>query len=143
MVESTFGFDRYSIDYIADHIFSLENYIFRWRSILGDGNCYYRAVIFAFLENMIFERNIILLKYIMNDIDKIFDDNYHNLHHLPSSTREEIMKIRKSLILKIFYLIYELIESNKSSNDILNAYEVLIKSFLFCRSFDIVIYFIK
>src|SRR5690606_13192328 len=44
MVESTFGFDRTLKSSIIDHILSLEKHIFRWRSVLGDGNCYFRAV---------------------------------------------------------------------------------------------------
>jgi hypothetical protein len=40
----------------------LEKNIFRWRSIKGDGNCYYRAVIFSYLEDLILDKNILMLK---------------------------------------------------------------------------------
>jgi hypothetical protein len=138
MVESTFGFDKYMVGQITEHIMSLDNYIFRWRSILGDGNCFYRAVMFAFLENIVFERNIMLLKNIMNEVNKFFDDSYQNTSSLAASTREEIKKTKKILILKILYLIYDLLDSDNSQDGINRAYEVLIKSFLFCKSFDIV-----
>lgn len=138
MVESTFGFDKYMVGHITEHILSLDNYIFRWRSILGDGNCFYRGVMFAFLENIVFERNIMLLKNIMNEVNKFFDVNYQNTSDLPASTREEIIKTKKILILKILYLIYDLLDSDNSQDGINRAYEVLIKCFLFCKSFDIV-----
>ncbi len=138
MVESTFGFDKNLINHITEHIISLDNYIFRWRSILGDGNCFYRAIIFAFLENIIFERNIELLKEIMTEINTKFDENYPNTRNLHFVNREEILKINKLLILKVFYLIYELLDSNKNAEGVHRAYEILLKSFMFCKSFDLV-----
>jgi len=74
----------------------------------------------------------------MNEVNKFFDVNYQNTSDLPASTREEIIKTKKILILKILYLIYDLLDSDNSQDGINRAYEVLIKCFLFCKSFDIV-----
>lgn len=79
----------------------------------------------------------------MNDINKIMNDYYLETTDLPSSIKEEILKTNKILMLKLLYLMYELLDSSNSQESVHKAYEVLIKSFLFCKSFDIVrIYFI-
>ena len=146
MVESTFGFDNNLLHPISEHIISLEKHLFRWRSILGDGNCYYRAIMFAYLEKIVFEKNILLLKYIMTEINEKFDENYPNTRNLPNHNRQVINGLNKLLILKILYLIYEVLDqSNTNSNSecVQNAYEILIKSLIFCDAFDkgMVVYF--
>jgi hypothetical protein len=142
MVESTFGFDKNLIIPITEHIISLEKYLFRWRSILGDGNCYYRAIMFAFLENLIFEKNILLLKKIMGEVNEKFDESYFNTRNLPILNQKEILSINKNLILKILYIMYEILDQN-NVNSKEKAYEILIKCFLFCEAFDqgMVMYF--
>lgn len=143
MVESTFGFDKNSINHITEHIISLEKYLFRWRLILGDGNCYYRAIMFAFLENIIFEKNILLLKNIIGEINQKFDESYFNMRNLHINNQKEILSINKNLILKILYIIYEILDNSGVKNSNQNAYEILIKCFLYCDAFDqgMVMYF--
>ncbi len=133
MVESTFGFDRNLIDPISEHIISLEKHLFRWRSVLGDGNCYYRAIIFGFLEKIIFDKNIIQLKQIVIDLNERFSDL--NIRGLSNTLRSEILNINKALIIKIFYLILEILDQNDADSES-KAYEIFLKSFLFCISFD-------
>ena len=41
----------------------LKNYIYNLRTIYGDGNCYYRAVIFRYIELLILNKKLILLNY--------------------------------------------------------------------------------
>jgi hypothetical protein len=135
MVEQTFGWDKNLSTSMANHVLSLESHIFRWRSIFGDGNCYYRAVIFSFMENIIFEKNILLLKTIITEINEKFDQNYFNTRTLSQSIRNDILSLDKNLIIKVLYIIYEVLENSKDS--VLPAYEVLLKSFLYCRSFDL------
>jgi hypothetical protein len=136
MVESTFGFDRNLKQNIIDHIISLEKYIFRWRSILGDGNCFFRAVIFAYLENIIFERNILMIKHIMVEIHTKFNENYVNTRILPQGIKSQLLGMNIKLVIKILYLIYEILENNES-DCILKAYEILLKCFNFCAIFDL------
>lgn len=133
MVESTFGFDRNLIDPISEHIISLEKYLFRWRSVLGDGNCFYRAIIFGFIEKNIFEKNVMLLKQIACEINEKFEES--NLRSLESHIRSEITSINKQLILKIFCLIIEILEQ-EDPESVSKAYEIFLKSFLFCNTFD-------
>ncbi len=140
MVESTFGYDINLIDPISEHIISLEKHLFRWRSILGDGNCYYRAIIFAYLEKIIFEKNILLLKQIVIDFNERLSE--FNLRGLSNQLRTEITSINKQLIIKIFYLILEILDQNDPDSES-KGYELFLKSFLFCNTFDkgMVMYF--
>lgn len=142
MVESTFGFDSKQSGFIIEHILSLEKIIFRWRSILGDGNCYYRAVIFAFLEKIVLDKNIIMLKKIMTEINEKFDENYPNTRNLKFQNRQEISNLNKALIMKIFYLMFEILDQN-NPDSVSIAYDILLKSFVFCQGFDVamILYF--
>ena len=75
MVESAFNFDSKQSKKMLLRIKSLRKHIFRWRTILGDGNCFFRAVIFSYFENLILEKNIILLKHICLEIYEKFLPN--------------------------------------------------------------------
>jgi hypothetical protein len=132
MVESTFGFDRNLRNDMIEHILSLEKHIFRWRSILGDGNCYFRAIMFGWLENIIFDKNALMIKHILVNINRKFDEAHCRV--LPQSVKMEIKNINIALVSKILYLIYEILENN--SDSVLQAYEVLIKCFNYCLPFD-------
>jgi hypothetical protein len=135
MVESTFGFDRNLKGEMIEHILSLEKHLFRWRAISGDGNCYFRAIMFGWLENLVFEKNAIRIKYLVIDLYKKFEDSYHNTRILPQSVKNEIKNFNLALVIKILYLIYELLENN-NKDCVLQAYEVLIKCFNYCSPFD-------
>ena len=39
-----------------------------WRITLGDGNSFYRVIMFSLFENYIFEKNIELIKVVINEI---------------------------------------------------------------------------
>lgn len=137
MVESTFGFHDDLRAAIKEHYSVLDAHIFRWRSVSGDGNCFYRATIFAYLEHVIFEKNILLLKNIIVEIQEKFDEKYSNTRNLSHLTRKAIMNLNKTLVLKILYLIYEILENNEQNN-VQHAYELLLKCFNFCTAFDTV-----
>jgi hypothetical protein len=52
-------------------------------------------------ENIIFNRNISLLKYIMVDIDLKFDESYTKTRQLPYSIRNEFANMNFGLVIKI------------------------------------------
>ena len=62
LVESNFVYDVTRKEDMYIHILMLEKYLYRWRLINGDGNCFYRAIIFSFLENIIITNNILLFR---------------------------------------------------------------------------------
>lgn len=136
MIETTFYADSQKTKEIIEHFSLLDNEIFRWRSIKGDGNCYYRAVIFGFLEKIILEKNLKILKKLTLDVDKFLNEENENLKYLSKEIQSELFSINKNLVLKIFYLLYEILgnKDNKDSGEI--CYEILIKCFNFCKHFD-------
>lgn len=98
----------------------LENQIFRWRNICGDGNCFYRAVMFSYLENILICKNNVY--EFLNFIKEIFDFLKH----------DEIKKIFEKnnidhdyLIRLLFFILYIKI-SNKLLNYKYSMYEMLL-----------------
>jgi len=130
---------------IIDHLSQLDKSIFRWRTIAGDGNCFYRAVIFLYLEHIILSKNTLLLKKIISDINEKFNYNYEKNKILSEKTVDYICNVNKSLILNLLIIIYELMINSKNliqtfSNEesLSSAYMILLYSFVFCREFDLV-----
>ena len=112
----------------------LKNYIFNFRTIFGDGNCFYRAVMFRYIELLILYNEINTLKALTIDINKSFQ----------SSEIKKRLKIGRDylnpqLIIQVMVTIIELMESKR----IPDAHMALYKSFLFSKIFDysIILYF--
>ena len=88
-----------------------EKYIFKYRSIKGDGNCFYRAVVFRYFEIIILNRKIDLLKYIIYDIKESFNSN-----EIRSRIRVKIDTVLNTSFIKILIIILELLEDNRISD---------------------------
>ena len=113
----------------------LKPIIYRYRQIKGDGNCYYRAIMFRYLEKLILQGNTILLKKIILDMEKCFKSQ-----EIKSRIKIKMDTIFNSeLQLKIMILILRLIEKGK----IKDAHELFVKSILSCSKFDygLILYF--
>ena len=132
MVESNFAYDKSYKEEISKHILLLNDYIYRWRNINGDGNGFYRAIIFSFLENIILTDNIMLMKEIIILFDEKINVNNPNVISRPY-IKKYINNIDKNLIFQILFLIYKAMENPISIG---NPYEILIKSFNFCLPLD-------
>ena len=118
LVESNFVFDQTYKEEMIDHILLLQNYVYRWRKINGDGNCFYRAIIFSLFENIIFTNNIMLLKEIIILFnDKININNKYVSNNL--YIKEYISKIDKNLIIQILYVLFNSLDNNEG-----NSYEI-------------------
>ena len=109
--------------------------IYRCRKIKGDGNCYYRAVMFRYFEYIILNKNLIVLKKIILEMNQAFN----------SKEIQERLYIKMDcnfkpkLHLNIMYLILNLLENNK----IKESYELFVKCVLSCAIFDygLILYF--
>ena len=113
----------------------LKPIIYRYRQIKGDGNCYYRAVMFRYLEQIILEKNIILLKKIILDMNQFFNSKeIKSRLYIKMDTT-----LKPELHLKIMILILNLLEKGK----IKEAHELFVKSILSCQIFDygLILYF--
>jgi hypothetical protein len=125
---------------IVDTFINLNEIIFRWRKIAGDGNCFYRAVMFSYIENIILSKDLELLAYVILDLNDLFSDKTitNNIHCKTS----QVVLSKVDFVTKIFILIYFSLQLNTAEN-IQKGYEIFIKSINLCRNFDLalILYF--
>ena len=89
----------------------------------------YRGLIFSLLENIILTNNIMQMKELLIlYYEKI---NKNNKLIKEKDYLKQINKMNISIVTESLYLIVSEMENN-----ILNAYEILLKVFLFCTDFD-------
>ena len=84
MVEQTYNYDIKLKKEMTEESAYLYRVIYSWRRVAGDGNCYYRSVIFSYLEYLIFTENINVLKRIISNIWIKFNVINIILNHLHS-----------------------------------------------------------
>ena len=99
-----------------------------WRKIKGDGNCYYRSVFFALIENIILTKDInylesIIINFIEKSKNKILSIMFTGLN------------LDINLVKKCFIMIYLSLISN-SHNPVLKAYVVFYKMINNYKDFD-------
>jgi hypothetical protein len=125
---------------IIESMANLNDYIFRWRKIAGDGNCFYRAVIFSYFENIIVTKNIELLAYSIIELNYLFiSPEIMNL--VDCKTSQSVLE-KLDLVTKILVLIYFALQLG-TPQDIQRAYEMFLKAINKCRNFDLalILYF--
>ena len=113
----------------------LSQIIYRCRKIKGDGNCYYRAVMFRYFEQIILNKNLILLKKIILEMNQAFKSK--EIQDRLNITMNVTFK--PDLHLNIMLIILNLLEEGK----IKESYELFIKCILSCAVFDygLILYF--
>ena len=134
LVESTYLADDLNYNAKINEANELSHYIYKFRNILGDGDCYYRGLIFSILENIILTNNIMQMKEILI--------LYHEKININNNLvkQKEYLKIIETMNIKIVLeIIYIII--NQMETDITKAYTTLLKSFLFSKDFDFGIIF--
>ena len=113
----------------------LKPYIFNYRTICGDGNCYYRAAIFRYLEILILSNDIETLRNFVFDLV----NSFNNAEELKK--RKIILNndIKPELTFKILFLIVDLLKNNM----ITEAHQIFVKCFVTCKKFDyaVILYF--
>ncbi len=135
MVELTYTEDpKFKYD-MAEQIGYIKQLSSFWKKIAGDGNCFYRSVVFLWMENIIFTNKPIELMYIIERMDKCFQSTYENTKSLPLLIKELITQIDKPLVINILIYIIELMINNKLEE----AYDSLLKAFNFSSTFDLAI----
>jgi hypothetical protein len=137
MVEATYYYDRDKKFNIAEEICYLRMLAFKWRSISGDGNCFYRSVMYSYLENIIMRNDITTLQRMIVDLDEKFDEGYINTKILNKEVRKILVELDRRLIITILKIIFDILDSGSSQNSILSALNILTKSFNYSKSFDI------
>ena len=138
LIEATYYSSPNSVNMMIEDKQKLEPYVFKFRNIMGDGDCFYRGLIFYFLENIVLTNNIMLMKELL-----IIYDEKINLNN-PLIEKKEYLKNIKILNISIvsqilYYLICEM-----EKKDINHTYNILLKVFLYCQDFDFgIIYFTR
>ncbi|MCP4648563.1 MAG: hypothetical protein GY853_00600 [PVC group bacterium] len=97
--------------------------------IYNDGNGFYRAVMFSYLEYHILNKNLHEIKKFAYDFNNIID----------KTLKGRNIQIHKNEFLAIMYIITELIDKNL----IERAYAYFLKAYYLFESFDLVHKFFK
>ena len=99
-----------------------------FRKIKGDGNCYYRSIMFSLIENCILNKDIIFIK-------KIFGNFLEKSKNKILITMFNGLNLDIKLVKKCFIMIY-LSLTSKSRNPILKTYLAFIKLINNYKDFD-------
>ena len=128
LIECTFNNDLDLIDEMIAKNNLYDEYIFNYRTIKGDGNCYYRAAIFRYFEIIILNKEISLLRNIILDMKNSF-----NSEEIMSRKEIKMNTVFKAeLPLKIMIIILDLIQKE----NVELAHLIFLKSLLICPIFD-------
>ena len=105
----------------------LKKYICNFRYIFGDGNCFYRAVIFKYIELLILHKKVDILKKLIIDINRSFRSNEIRSRLQPG--KQGLYLLNTTVIL---ITILEMVQSNK----VVEAHFIFYKALLTCDVFD-------
>ena len=134
LVESTYFSQNMKNELKLYDLIGLSPYIYKFRNILGDGECFFRGLIFSLLENIILTNNIMQMK-------ELFILYYEKINKNNKLIKEkEYLKIIEqmniNIVSEILYIII-----NQMEDDIKKAYTTLLKAFIFYKDFDFGIIF--
>ena len=134
LIESFYESNREKKKEINDKYNLLKPYIYNYRTINGDGNCFYRAAIFRYLEILILNKKIEILQKVAYDVVKSYDSEELKNRRIINNN-----DIKPDLTFKILFLIIDLLKKDM----VMEAHKFLVKSFSTCQKFDyaIILYF--
>jgi hypothetical protein len=101
--------------------------IYNYRPNYGDGNCFYRAVMFRYIELLIIYRRADILKSLVVDIHRSFQSK-----EIKQRLFINDEYLNPALIVQVMITILELVESDR----LLDAHLALYKSILYSKIFD-------
>lgn len=146
IVEQTYNYDYQLREQMTEEACYLKKITMKWRRVAGDGNCFYRSAIFAWLEYLVFNSQIDVFKRIITDLKNKFAPSYENTKILSSTIKANL----SSLTSPVPSMILESIVSQLSNSSytpkqrIQSAYMTLLKGFNFSRLFDTaMIYYLR
>ena len=134
LIESFYGVNKEKANEMNDKYNLLKPYIYNYRAIYGDGNCFYRAAIFRYLEILILNKKIVILKKVVYDVIQSFNSEELKKRRIILNN-----DIKPDLTFKILFLIVDLLKNDM----ITEAHQILVKSFSTCQKFDyaMILYF--
>jgi len=129
LVEKFYGYkpERHKIMVQKYKLFTQD--IFKHRTIYGDGNCFYRSVLFSYLEQLILFKELNTIKNFIFDVKAFLSSS--QVHEIFQKLDEQ-PKLDKALILRVLVLLYLGVKNNK----IKDTYSLLVKAFNNLTLFD-------
>ena len=109
----------------------LEVYIYKFRNIQGDGDCFYRGVIFSLMENIVLTNNIMQMKELLVLFYEKINKNNPVIKQ-KEYLSDQIEKINIDIISQLLYSLINYMETK----DISSTYLLLLKAFIYCPPFD-------
>ena len=132
LIESSYKYKSEFRNEMQNKYLRLKNYICNYRTIYGDGNCYYRSVMFRYIELLILNKKSNLIKLLILDINRCYS-NKEAKKHLTYNKQE----INAEIIIQIMLIIYQLVEND----NLIEAHQCLYKSILCSKDFDFLLIF--
>ena len=132
LIESSYKYKPEFRNEMQNKYLRLKNYICNYRTIYGDGNCYYRAVMFRYIELLILNKKHNLIKLLILDINRCYSNEEMKLHLTYNK-----QQINPEIIFQIMIIIHQLVENN----NITEAHHCLYKSILCSKDFDFLLIF--
>jgi len=126
LIESNYQAKKEKVKEMKNKYDILQKFIINYRTINRDGNSFYRAVMFRYLEILILTNNIEQLKNVVFDFMNSFQSE-----KLKSRIIIRGLNIKPDLSIKILILIIDLL----SYNMVEEAHKILVKSFTTCQKF--------
>jgi hypothetical protein len=133
LIENTYYFNPTEKEIMLSDRMNLVPYIHKFRIIKGDGNCFIRGIIFYFLEYIILQKNVMLMKELLvlfNEKISLENNKIKNKDYICGF----IKKVDIERVTQILYIIVKYLESEIDYD--LTPYTILLKVFLFCQEFD-------
>ena len=132
LIESSFHMNKEKE--IREKYNLLGKYFYNYRNINGDGNCFYRAAMFRYIEILILTENIDMLKRFIYDLVQSFESE-----EIKNRRVIKNIDVKPDLTLKILFLILKFLKQK----DIVTAHQLLVKCISTCKKFDycLILYF--
>ena len=129
LIEKYYGYKKESHNIMVQKYNLLTQDIFKHRTIYGDGNCFYRSVMFSYLEQLILFKELNTIKNFIFDVKAFL---YSNAVKDICQRLDNPPKFDRLLIIRVLVLIYLGIKNNK----IKETYSLFVKAFNNLKLFD-------
>ena len=127
LVEVSFHMNFKKIKEIKEKYNLLSKYINNYREINGDGNCFYRAIMFRYIEILILTANIpVFQQFIFDIIESFKSEEMQNRRLIRNND------IKPELTFQILFLIINILKQK----NIKEAHQLFVKCISTCKKFD-------
>ena len=129
LIEKVYGYKEEKKRIMIQKYKLLNQDIFKHRTIYGDGNCFYRSVLFSYLEQLILFKELNTIKNFIFDVKAFL---YSNAVQDICQRLDNPPKFDRLLIVRVLVLVYLGVKNNK----IKETYSLYVKAFNNLKLFD-------